>query len=426
MIMISMAKRFSVLIVLLCVFVLNVQNLQAYEAPDFEIESEAILIYNQTLDQVIYSINADEVMVPASLTKIVTALVILETQTDLTKEVKVTDEMLTGLSGASIMKAWSGEIFTIEELLYGLMLPSGCDASQILAIADAGSEAKFVEKMNEYVDKMGLSVTHFRDSSGLSETGQVTTANEMLEILKVAKAHPILSEIMSTSKYTIEETNLRSEPLVLNNSISSLKNSSNSLYTSQIIGGKTGYNINAGTCLASFGLVDDHEYLIVTLNAGRSWDYPYSFLDANHLYQWLDDSFVYTSLIVKDQVIKNIEIIDSDIKTFDLVSSEDRMILLQGDDKISDVTINVEVLKNIAPILKGESIAEVTVYYQDQLYEKFDVVLEEDIEKGLIYIIRDFVIEYAVFIVVGMFLLLVGLCLLLRRRIKRPKRYVTN
>ena len=158
-------KKLLTLILIFIVFTVKVNAL------DLNISSKTAILYNLDNGEVLYEKNADEKVPIASLTKIMTALITLENIQDLNKQIILTNNDFEGLIEANAVTAGftKGEIVTYKDLLYGLLLPSGADAAKALARNVAGSEEKFIQKMNEKVKELNLKQTNFSTVIGLDD-----------------------------------------------------------------------------------------------------------------------------------------------------------------------------------------------------------------------------------------------------------------
>ncbi len=200
----------------------------------------------------------EEVRLPmASTTKVMTALVVLES-VSLDGEVKVPAEA-AGVEGSSLyIKA--GEKYTVEELLYGLMLQSANDCAVALAWYVGGENVQaFIEKMNDKARVMGLENTHFANPNGLSAEGHYTTAYELALIMAEAMENEEFCKITATKRYTVKDQVIVNHNRLL------------SLYP-DCVGGKTGYTIDAGRCLVTVAKRREAPLICVTLGRRDDWN----------------------------------------------------------------------------------------------------------------------------------------------------------
>jgi len=232
----------------------------------------ALLLYDVDAKQVLFTHNADQALPPASLTKLMTALLILE-QNDLQAMVTIQPEdMLDG----STMGLEPGERVTVEQLLWGLLVPSGNDASRALARHSAGSVQAFVEQMNQRSSELGLQATHFRNPDGNDADGHVTSANDILILSRQLWAYPLFRQIVATA-----ETTIAGHALQNTNELLGTLDDANGI--------KTGTTDWAGQCLVASVVVNDHTVWTIVLGSEDRYADTRALLDyyqAN--YQWVD------------------------------------------------------------------------------------------------------------------------------------------
>lgn len=218
--------------------------------------------------KVIGSINGDAQMYPASMTKIMTAIVAIENLSDLDQEILLTNEMVADLYAQDAMQAGfqPGESVRAIDLLYGVMLPSGAECCIALADAVAGSTDAFVDLMNAKAEKIGMTGTHFCDTTGLHDPDHYSTVKDIALLTRYALKNDTFREIIESPWHSTPGTNIHPDGITFYSTM--LKNlSDTSVIDGQIMGGKTGYTDEAGHCLASFAEIDGVEYILVTAGA---------------------------------------------------------------------------------------------------------------------------------------------------------------
>ena len=205
---------------------------------------------------------------PASLTKIMTAIVILENADNLDAKVTVSEKIYGKLysEGASMAGFLPGETVTLRDLLYGIMLPSGAEAAAAAAEYIAGSDSALVDMMNSKAAEMGLSNTHFENIYGFDDDSHYSNAAEMASILMYALENDTFREITQTRSYTVKPTNKHSDGFTMNSTVFT-KIGDNIPKETVILGGKTGYTYDAGLCLATYAEHDGKTYVAVVMGA---------------------------------------------------------------------------------------------------------------------------------------------------------------
>ena len=236
--------------------------------PDF-VTSQAAALFDMDDREVLYSKDVFERMYPASITKIMTALVAIK-EGDLKSRVLVTDDAVITEPGATLCGIEPGDTLTLEQLLYGLMLPSGNDAGAAIAVHIAGSIEAFSDMMNEEAVRLSATGTHFVNPHGLNNPDHYTTAYDLYLIFNEALKYPVFRQIVGTTAYTANYHNKNSEP------VSKTWKGSNWFMTGEretpdglkVFGGKTGTTKAAGYCLIMASRDDsDKEYISVVLKA---------------------------------------------------------------------------------------------------------------------------------------------------------------
>jgi len=260
-------------------------GLDSYSSSDNLHSSNAILI-RLTDDTVLMEKNSEEKIYPASLTKIMTAIVAIENLSDLDAEIKLAASMFDGLyeADASMAGFQPGERVRVIDLLYGVMLPSGAECCTALADHIAGSEREFVELMNQKAKELGMKDTHFENTTGLHNNNHYTTVKDLSILLRYALQNKNFRKVFTTFRHSIPPTNKHPAGMTLYSTMYE-ELGDQSIMGGEILGGKTGYTAKAGQCIASLAKVGDHEYILIT--AGARGDYyteQYNITDALTVY----------------------------------------------------------------------------------------------------------------------------------------------
>ena len=235
---------------------------------------------------------AEERIYPASLTKIMTLIVAVEKCSDLDSTFTMTSDILDSLiiENASVAGFSAGEKVSIRDMLYGLMLPSGADAAVGIAEYISGSENEFVKLMNDKVTELGLKDTHFENCTGLHHPNHYSTCHEIAKILEYALKNDIMLKVLSTYQYTTAPTEQHPEGILLTSTLFS-RMYGNEPDSAFVVGGKTGYTLEAHHCLASFAVSCDEdeseesiyakepEYILVTIGSTNLWGPIYNAID---------------------------------------------------------------------------------------------------------------------------------------------------
>ena len=252
------------------------------------LNSEAAIMVDMKTGEVVCSLDPEARIYPASLTKIMTAIVACENIRDMYATEKLTLSMVDPLvkAGASRARFPVNTPIPMKDLIYGVILPSGADACVALAKKIAGSDEKFVKLMNEKAAEIGCTDTHFENATGLHHKDHYSTVKDIATMLTYAMNNPFLRVVLSTTEYDTPIPDEVGEDLVLY-CIWKGRLYGNEANNSTLFAAKTGYTNEAGNCLASVSRTSDgKEYVIVTVGArsqsGES-SKPMPFEDAKYL-----------------------------------------------------------------------------------------------------------------------------------------------
>ncbi len=250
-----------------------------------QLSSHSVLMIDLDDGRICYAKNQNERLPIASLTKIMTALTVIERAHDLDAEYTFNEDIINRMtaSHASVAGFESEETVSIRDLLYGIMLPSGGDAALGAAEYVAGDEEAFITLMNRRADRLGMKNTHFSDVTGLDDTDNYSTAADMALLFAKALENEVFYEIVTTDRYLTRATEQHKNGILLTSTLT--EPMKEYALEGKILGGKTGYTTGAGLCLASYAELEGHRYILVTLGAGDGSKYPsYHFEDAAILY----------------------------------------------------------------------------------------------------------------------------------------------
>ena len=251
------------------------------------IHSTCAIMIDRETGQTVFSRDPDRSTYPASLVKIMTAVLGLELQGDMDMTVKITDQMLEGLTeaNASVVGFSLGEEVRYLDLLYGLLLPSGADAANAIAITCAGTAGNFVELMNAKAAELGMRSTTFTNVHGLHDVKMRTTAADMSKLFDYALENETFRKIVGKRFHTTAATNMHSDGITFYSTMFSMLESATLNNGAVIMGGKTGTTTPAGQCLASYCEIGDREFILVTLGAfGYAPEEHFNIEDAVKLY----------------------------------------------------------------------------------------------------------------------------------------------
>lgn len=271
-------------------------------ADDIEVDLEhlyspyAILVDLES-GKVLASHNGQDRIYPASLTKIMTALLAIENTDNMDESMTMPEDLFQELyaEDASMAGFLPGENVYMRDLLYGILLPSGAECCLAFAERIAGSEEAFVDMMNQKAEELGMVNTHFCNCTGLHNPEHYSTVEDMSVLLQYALKNDMFKTVFTTGRYSVYPSNCHPDGFTFCSTM--FQGMDSPMVTGgQIIGGKTGYTGEAGLCLASLAEIGGKEYILVTAKAdGNHQTEQFHILDAINVYNQIGQNFAYPS-----------------------------------------------------------------------------------------------------------------------------------
>jgi len=433
-------RFFSVFLLLILAVSLLTGPASAAEVPDPAIQAKAALLVDANTGRMVYGKNEHEELYPASLTKIMTALLTLEAvdsgQLSMDQPITVTESALEGLAAdGSTAGIRAGEVLTVEQLLYCLLLPSANEAAQILAEAVDGDQAAFVEHMNQRAKELGCQGTHFVNVHGFHDPNHYTTAYDIALMMQAAMEHELFQTIITSPNYVIPATNLSEERTVRNTNALT----SNWTYTGYLYrrgtGGKTGSTDEAGKCLVETAKDGDTYLISVILGSGPVTDAngeerQGQFYETIRLLDWGFDNFRRVTLAPEGTLVAKVNV--------NLSTQADEVnVKPQGEVTRTlpkDVDLDrVEMVPRLfsesvdAPVEAGQVLGTMVLSYEGTEYGTLDLVADTSVERSqLLYYksqVEHFFQNSGVKLILAV-VLIVGAVVLLRLLVfRRSRRY---
>ncbi len=374
----------------------------AYDASmkELQLHSDCLLLISADNDEIIFEKNKRKQTSPASLTKIVTAIVVIENCKNLNAVTTVTEECIRELdgTGSSMGNLKAGEQLRIYDLLCYLMIQSANDAATTLANYVTGSNrAAFIAKMNEVVSRLGCKNTNFVNPHGLDHDDQYTTAEDMAKILKHAMSLSAFSEITGKLSYTVPANNLKDERH-LSNTCYLLNKNYEDYYCKYVKSGKTGTTSKAGHCLVTYASKDGYNYIAIALKStmkdfdNDGWDENGAFLDCKEMLEWAFKNIELVPICDTGKIAGEVKVNYAKSTDFvSLIPAETVYSLVPlGTNKGSVLVepIPESIPESVdAPIKKGDFICKGRVLYAGEVLREIDLVASNDVKRSFFSLI---------------------------------------
>lgn len=392
--------------------------------------------------EVLYDMKANERAYPASITKIMTALLVLEAieygQLTLDTPVAAGETRMQGVTQSYVNANLKlGEVLTVEELLYLTLIPSYADACNVLAVAVDGTIEDFVDHMNRKAAELGCQNTHFTNPVGIHNDNHYSTAYDLALMMKACLEYDTYLEISKVPKYTLHATDMsESREMYNTNALVSTWRYSGYIYD-KCIAGKTGNTDEAGRCLAA-AAEDGDEVLISVLLGSGPMEVPGDtelrqgqFRESKRLLEYGFNNFQRVTITKDSQPVEKVKVTMS--RQADEVNVKPQGSITKTlpksmdlDDIESRITLFADEVE--APVEAGQVMGTMTLYYGDEVYGTLDLVAVTSVERSeLLYKKQQFFTFFqneGVRIILAVVLFLAGILVLrltIFRRRRRPK-----
>ena len=362
-------KKILCLIVLATLFMNNVYASDNLLAP----HAKSAIIIEESTGEILYEYNAHEKLAPASMTKMMSLLLIMEA---LENDVIKLNDMITissnasGMGGSQILLE-TGEEMSVDDLLKGITIASGNDAVVALAEAIGGSEANFVKKKKKKVRELGLKDTYFKNSHGLDEENHYSSAHDMAMIAKELVKHEKILEYSSIYETYLRKGTDKQTWLVNTNKLVRFKKGVDGL--------KTGYTVDSGYCLTATMKKDGMRVIAVVMGE------PSSTTRNDEVSSMLDYAFAnyrLDKILSKDRVIDTINLDKSTKNQVDIVPVEDINLINKKMSPNITPTFEIKYGKISSSIKKGDVIGTVSIMNGNKKIGEVNLTVKEDVAKA--------------------------------------------
>ena len=417
-------KKFFLFSLIFCSLIIGISysNVNATDLPP--VYSEGAILIDGTTGTVLYSKNEHTQLEPASTTKVMTALVVLE-NTNLTDKVTIGEN--PPLVDGSAIGVREGEVYTVEELMLGLLLESGNDCAEALAEYVSGSNASFAELMTAKAKELGALNTTFKNPSGLHEEGHLTTAYDLALIMKAAAHNEDYVRLSQTDFYHFENQPFSDGSEKWANNRNQLFNESSNYYYEYAYCGKNGYTPEANHTYTAAAVKDDQMLIAAFLNAT---DKDSFYTNIGPLFEYGFSNFTTVKLISKNEVLDTYKI--NDKITIPLLASSDFYYTKAISDETPSYTIDYSKTDiSQQDIKKGQELFKVTINIDNETVSTMTLLSGADREYNNKIKFKETISEFyaekgnIIYTIIAIIAIIIGLRLIyvsIRRHIFRKKR----
>ncbi len=426
-------KIFSVIFsLLLLTSLLSPVTTGAYEVTEFEITAKAGALISLDTGEFLYEKNPDKKVYPASITKIMTAVIILESEKfDKNAKIAMSESALETVlgTGSVVSNLKAGEQISQLDLLYYVLMSSCGDCTYLAAEYYGGSIENFVNLMNQKAKELKLQGTSYENPVGLHHKDNYTTVRDIYTLTKYALKNELFSEVTASSRYTVPATNMSGERTLTTTNY--LQNTNTNYYYQYAKGVKTGYTDEAGRCLVSTASYNGYNYMCILMGCPNTGNHQFN--ESRELYRWAFNNFKFKKIADSDEPVCEIPLnLSSETDFASLYFKEPFVSILPNNADDSTIIIKPELVSESvnAPVKKGQVLGKAKIYYAEKLIGTVDLVVGEDIDSSAILVFAHhakafFTSKYmkaALIIVVALIVLFILLCIRLNySKIKKRK-----
>ena len=378
-----MLKRVFSAFLIICLIFTPILTVNAYEPSGIDITANAAMLVSMDTDEVLYEKNADKQVYPASITKIMTALLMLESDKyDPDAKIAMSEQALDLISGtgSSVSLLRAGEEITQLDLVYMVLMSSYGDCALLAAEYYGGSVENFVAMMNSRATELGLTNTHYENPIGLHHQENYTTARDTYVLTKFALQNATFKEVCESTRHTVK-TSLSGQRVLSTTNF--LQDNTTNYYYTYAKGVKTGYTDEAGRCLVSTASYNGYNYMCLVF--GCPPNAKNHFTESADLYRWAFNNFEFKTVANTENPVAEIGVdLSLDTDFVSLYVDQGFVSVLPKDADDSTISIVAKPTSEIvdAPIKKGQVLGTADIIYAEKIIGTVNLISNEDIQKS--------------------------------------------
>lgn len=372
-------------IICFLIIIFNILSINKFcNAAEINISAPVCVLMEYSTGKILFEKNLNKMMYPASTTKLMTAILVLE-KCQLTDVATVSnsavDSVPAGYSTAYLQK---GEKLTIEQLLHVLLIPSANDAANVLAEHVGGSIANFANMMNSKAREIGCENTNFKNPSGIHDENHYSTAYDLSLIAKHAMQFQAIKDIVQKTVYNLPKTDKYNSDnrIFYNTNLLLSHHSPDDYYYPYATGLKTGYTNPAKDCIIATAKKDDLELIAVILGAeDTNGSLVPKFLDCKKLFEYGFSNYSYKNIKKANSVVTKVSVLGAteDTKNLNILVKNDINVFLENNFDINNLEPKLELdTPLVAPIKGGSAIGKIT-YDIDGIIYTSELIAETDV-----------------------------------------------
>ncbi len=378
---------YSIISFLLIFSIFSLNTASAFQISGFELTAKGALLVSLDTGEIIYSKNEHEKMYPASITKLLTAIVVLESAKDLDAEKIVMTTTVRDIlyrRQASAIGLQIDEELPVREALAGLLIASGGDVAYCLAEKYGSSVDDFMKKMNDTAKKIGMNDSHFGNPVGLHDEQTYTTPHDVYLLAKYALQFDIIKELTAKARYTLPATNKRKSQILSTTNF--LIDPNTNYYYKYASGVKTGFTDQAGRCVVSTASYGGYNYICIIMGCENKDGKRHEFLESANLYRWAFNNFEYKSILDINAPVGEIPVelsMNTDFLKLYPKESLKKILPKKADESTVSLKVRLNSESVDAPIKSGQILGSADVIYAGEVIGNVDLVSHENVKANI-------------------------------------------
>lgn len=366
-----------------------------------DITAPNLLLAETSIGNILYERNSDETIYPASLTKLMTAILVVE-NCELDEIVTVSDNAVNSVpSGYVNANLQVGEELTVEDLLYVMLIPSANDAANALAEHVGGNIESFSSMMNTRAKELGCTGSNFTNPSGLHQEEHYTTTKDLFLISQKAIENSIIKKIIGTTTYSLPSTNkYTKEARIFTTTNYMIRKSLTKYYCDYCIGAKTGYTGDAKNCVVEFAKKDGIELTAIVMGEDSKVK-GQKFLDAKEMFEYVFENYNVKKIAKQNDKYETVKVINGtkDTKQLEVLYKNSVNILIENNSE-KEIETKVEYTNLKAPIQKGNIVGKAIYEYDGITYET-ELIANSNVEesRALSNLIKIILVMFIIYII---------------------------
>lgn len=381
-------NKVIIIIFVIIILIYSIPSFAHNNDKTISIGAESAILIDSLSGKVLYGKNENEKKYPASTTKILTAIIVIENCNLDDKVIASYNAISSVPSGYSVASLQIGEELTIEQLLQLLLIHSANDAANVLAEHVGGSIESFATMMNTKAIEIGCTNTHFTNPSGKHDDEHYTTSHDLAIIMQYCMKNSTFRAISGSKSCIIPATNKYEQRVFTNTNellIVDTRNIQSNYYYKYAIAGKTGYTMQAKNCLVSCANKDNLELICVVLGAGQDYrGLSYRFLDSKTLFEYGYNTYTIKKIREQGSIAKQIEIPNGtkETRTLDLLLQNDISALIKQSETDSNLLPEISINANLSAPIPVSSVVGTIKYNIDGIDYSCNLIASHSVEKS--------------------------------------------